>query len=128
MSYHLNRMDKIRKLFRICGQCLCSLPQRKNIQLPAILFLDGYKTHITLQLSGLCEQIGIILYLLPPNTTHTLQPAFAFSNPLKHYTGEKLTTTFSLTIQTIVYVVNTLLHCKKNALDQISKQTIVNSF
>ena len=40
-----------------------------------ILFIDGHKSHITLQLSVKCQEIGIILYLLLPNTTHFLQPA-----------------------------------------------------
>ena len=46
-----------------------------NIKLPVILFVDGHTTHLTLQVSTLCEENRIILYLLPPNTTHILQPA-----------------------------------------------------
>ena len=47
----------------------------KEITKPIILFVDGHKTHLTLQISTFCEENGIILYLLPPNTTHILQPA-----------------------------------------------------
>ncbi|KAJ8914047.1 hypothetical protein NQ315_017566 [Exocentrus adspersus] len=36
---------------------------------------DGHKSHMTLPLSRFCKQQDIILYALPPNTTHILQPA-----------------------------------------------------
>ena len=49
--------------------------KEKNVHLPVILFLDGHSTHMTLQVSTFCEENNIILYLLPPNTTHILQPA-----------------------------------------------------
>ena len=46
-----------------------------NITKPVILFVDGHKTHLTMQLSKYCDENGVVLYLLPPNTTHILQPA-----------------------------------------------------
>ena len=49
--------------------------QRNDIKMPVILFVDGHSTHLTLQTCQFCEQNRIILYLLPPNTTHILQPA-----------------------------------------------------
>ena len=48
---------------------------KNNIKRLVILFIDGHKAHITLQLSVKCQEVGIILYLLLPNTTHFLQPA-----------------------------------------------------
>ncbi|KAJ8966409.1 hypothetical protein NQ314_003539 [Rhamnusium bicolor] len=33
------------------------------------------KTHLSLQLSRWCDENGIILYALPPNTTQIMQPA-----------------------------------------------------
>lgn len=42
--------------------------------LPVILFLDGHKSHLTLNLSKLCCDNKIILVALYPNATHILQP------------------------------------------------------
>lgn len=42
---------------------------------PVLLLIDGHKSHMTLVLSEACEKNQIILYALPPNTTHILQPA-----------------------------------------------------
>ncbi|KAF2885884.1 hypothetical protein ILUMI_20292, partial [Ignelater luminosus] len=36
---------------------------------------NGHKSHMTLALSEFCNKDQIILYALPPNTTHILQPA-----------------------------------------------------
>ncbi|KAF2901136.1 hypothetical protein ILUMI_05055 [Ignelater luminosus] len=36
---------------------------------------NGHKSHTTLALSEFCDKNQIILYALPPNTTHILQPA-----------------------------------------------------
>ncbi|KAK9753014.1 CENP-B N-terminal DNA-binding domain [Popillia japonica] len=47
----------------------------QNIKRPIILFVDGHKSHLTLPLSTWCHENHIILYALPPNTTHILQPA-----------------------------------------------------
>lgn len=55
-----------------------------NIEKPVILFVDGHKTHLTLQISELCNQLGIILVALYPNATRLLQPAdVAAFKPLK---------------------------------------------
>ncbi|KAJ0181661.1 hypothetical protein K1T71_002383 [Dendrolimus kikuchii] len=57
----------------------------KGIKKPVILFIDGHKSHMTLPLSLFCEENGIILYALPANTTHMLQPADVSAfRPLKH--------------------------------------------
>ena len=40
-----------------------------------LLFMDGHKSHMTLELSKFCEENGIILYALPPSTIHIMQPA-----------------------------------------------------
>lgn len=42
---------------------------------PVILFVDGHKTHLTLQVSELCSDLKIILIALYPNCTRILQPA-----------------------------------------------------
>ncbi|CAK1600118.1 unnamed protein product [Parnassius mnemosyne] len=46
-----------------------------KIKKPVLLLVDGHKSHMKLPLSEFCESNGIILYTLPPRTTHILQPA-----------------------------------------------------
>ncbi|XP_017482205.1 PREDICTED: uncharacterized protein LOC108371207 [Rhagoletis zephyria] len=47
----------------------------KNIKRPVILFIDGHKSHLTMELIEFCNEHQIVLYALPPNTTHIMQPA-----------------------------------------------------
>lgn len=47
---------------------------RNNIPKPVVVFLDGHKSHLTLQLGKFCKDNGIILVALYPNSTHILQP------------------------------------------------------
>lgn len=55
-----------------------------SIKKPVLLFVDGHKSHMSLSLSQFCEANGIILYALPANTTHMLQPAdVSVFKPLK---------------------------------------------
>lgn len=59
---------------------------RNNITKPVLLLVDGHKSHMSLMLSTMCEDLQIILYALPPNTTHILQPAdVSVFAPLKAY-------------------------------------------
>ncbi|KAJ8926622.1 hypothetical protein NQ314_020986 [Rhamnusium bicolor] len=46
-----------------------------SIKKPIIVFIDGHRSHMTLSLRKFCEKNEIILYALPQNTTHMLQPA-----------------------------------------------------
>lgn len=45
-----------------------------NVQFPVILFLDGHKSHLSLELCTFCIEKQIIVYCLPPNSTHIMQP------------------------------------------------------
>nr|CAI5857573.1 unnamed protein product [Callosobruchus analis] len=45
-----------------------------HIKLPVLLFLDGHKSHINMELSKFCSEKGILLYCLLPSATHILQP------------------------------------------------------
>lgn len=55
-----------------------------EIPRPVVLFLDGHKSHLTMELSEFCHENQIILYCLPPNTTHIMQPAdVSVFKPLK---------------------------------------------
>lgn len=58
--------------------------RKEGVELPVILFLDGHKSHLSLHLSNLCRENGIIVVALVPNTTHMLQPLdVAVFSPLK---------------------------------------------
>ena len=57
---------------------------KNNIKRPVILFIDGHKSHMTMELIQFCNENRIILYALPPNTTHIMQPAdVSVFKPLK---------------------------------------------
>ena len=46
-----------------------AVPQR-----PVILFVDGHNSHMTLDVIDVARSNGVILFCLPPHTTHALQP------------------------------------------------------
>ncbi|XP_020296543.1 uncharacterized protein LOC109861344 [Pseudomyrmex gracilis] len=57
---------------------------KNNIKKPILCFVDGHKSHMTMQLSQFCDSNDIILYALPPNCTHIMQPAdVSVFKPLK---------------------------------------------
>jgi hypothetical protein len=41
---------------------------------PVVLLMDGHSSHYSLQLIEYAKSVGVILYCLPPRTTHVLQP------------------------------------------------------
>lgn len=58
--------------------------EEQNVPKPVLVFVDGHKSHLTLRLSEYCNENGIILYALPPNATHLIQPAdVSVFKPLK---------------------------------------------
>uniref|UniRef100_A0A2H1WY43 SFRICE_022156 n=1 Tax=Spodoptera frugiperda TaxID=7108 RepID=A0A2H1WY43_SPOFR len=46
-----------------------------KVTFPVILFVDGHKTHLSLEVSELCSKLQIVLIALYPNATRILQPA-----------------------------------------------------
>jgi len=53
---------------------------------PVMLMLDGHKSHINYASIDFCHKNGILLYALPPNTTHVLQPCeLPFAKLKKEY-------------------------------------------
>ena len=46
-----------------------AVPQRQ-----LLLLSDGHQSHVTLDIIDLCQENNIILFCLPPHTTHALQP------------------------------------------------------
>ena len=64
---------------------------KNNVKRPVILFIYRNSSHLTMQLSVKCEELEILLYLLPPNTKHLLQPADVDPfKPLKAYWRQHL--------------------------------------
>ncbi|XP_068896460.1 uncharacterized protein [Tenebrio molitor] len=56
----------------------------KQITFPVILFIDGHKSHYSIELYEFCVKKKIILYCLYPNSTHILQPCdVTIFRPLK---------------------------------------------
>lgn len=43
-----------------------------NIKKTILFFVDGHRPHMSILLSQFCDDTGIILYLLPPNSTHRM--------------------------------------------------------
>ena len=60
--------------------------KKRNTKFPIIVFFDGHKSHISLPLSELCRENGIILVCLIAQATHILQPLdVAFIKALKEF-------------------------------------------
>lgn len=57
----LQWFKKIFLKYTVCGQ-------------PVLLLVDGHKSHMTLELVDLARENNVILFCLPPHTTHALQP------------------------------------------------------
>lgn len=60
--------------YEYIGNVFLPFINEQKIQKPIIVFLDGHKSHLSLQLSEMCRDNGIILVALYPNATHILQP------------------------------------------------------
>ena len=45
-----------------------------DVARPVILFVDGHKSHYSLEICDFADEAGIKLWLLKPNSTQTLQP------------------------------------------------------
>ena len=66
-------------------------------QRPVVLFTDGHKSHINIDVIDLCRQNDIILFCLPPHTTHALQPldVSVFKSLKDHYAKTVRSLTFA---------------------------------
>ncbi|KAJ8883067.1 hypothetical protein PR048_014906 [Dryococelus australis] len=47
---------------------------KDNAKFPVTLFLGRHKSHLSLEFSKFCDQKEILLYCLPPNAAHIMQP------------------------------------------------------
>ncbi|XP_036342576.1 uncharacterized protein LOC118751857 [Rhagoletis pomonella] len=87
-SWFLGRSEsgwmKSETFFEYVANCVHNRLLADGVERPVILFVDGHKSHLTLELSEFCNRNQIILYALPPNTTHIMQPAdVSVFKPLK---------------------------------------------
>lgn len=58
--------------------------KKRDVTFPVLLFLDGHRSHVNLDVTDLCMENEIVLYCFPPNSTHILQPAdVGLFKPLK---------------------------------------------
>lgn len=48
--------------------------KERGISFPVILFLDNHSSHISVSVSNRCDELGVVLITLYPNSTHVLQP------------------------------------------------------
>ena len=100
---------------------------KQKVQFPVIFFLDGYKSHLSLELSDFCNKHQIILVALFPNATHIIQPCdVAIFRALKYKWKEavqlhKQETQTALTKATFAPLF-------KKAFDQLSVDSIKNGF
>ena len=75
---------KSETFYEYVANCMDLWLDENQIKRPVILFVDGHKSHLTLHLSKFCDERRIILYALPANTTHMMQPAdVSVFKPLK---------------------------------------------
>ena len=63
-----------REIFLLILKDLAKHLDDKKIKRPFILFIDGYKGHLGLEISLFCKENGIQLILFKPNSTHLCQP------------------------------------------------------
>lgn len=61
-----------------------------NVTFPVILFVDGHRSHLSYELSTLCDKLKIEIIALYPNATRILQPAMLLLLLHLKMLGEKL--------------------------------------
>uniref|UniRef100_A0ABD2XFZ9 DDE-1 domain-containing protein n=1 Tax=Trichogramma kaykai TaxID=54128 RepID=A0ABD2XFZ9_9HYME len=100
---------------------------KNEVPFPVVYFLDGHKSHLSLELSGFCREKSIILISLFPNSTHIIQPCdVAIFRAVKIKWREQIQ---SYKQQTHVPLTRAnFAPLLKNALDTLSVETIKNGF
>ena len=103
---------------------------KNNIKQPVILFVDGHKSHMSMALSLFCDEKGIILYALPPNTIYIMQPAdVSVFRPLQQE-WKKTLRKWQAKPENLNKTVTKTIFCKvfKETLDLDMTQTTKNEF
>ncbi|GBP20461.1 Tigger transposable element-derived protein 6 [Eumeta japonica] len=99
-----------------------------NIKKPVILFIDGHKSHITLQLSLTCKELGVELVALYPNTTRITQPAdVSVFGPIKKMYRKAVYKFQSENVGEVVTKLNIAIIIKA-IVDDLKSQTIIKGF
>jgi len=98
-----------------------------EVKFPVILYLDGHKSHLSLELSEFCTEKKIILYCLPPNATHILQPCdVSIFKPLKSYWKDMVKAHNLISKSPITK--NNFGNIFKDAFDKVKPESIINGF
>jgi hypothetical protein len=87
-SYFLGRSDSgwmvSETFYEYITNCFYPWLLENKIKFPVLLFLDGHKSHINVELFNFCIEKSVLLYCLPPNATHIVQPCdVSIFKPLK---------------------------------------------
>ncbi|XP_072395014.1 uncharacterized protein [Diabrotica undecimpunctata] len=119
---------KNENFYEYIGNVLYKYLVAKNNNFPVILFVDGHKTHLTIQTSKLCSKLQIILVALYPNATKIIQPAdIAAFKPLKANWNRAVlkfrreNSNSVITKENFALVLNT-------AISQLKSDSIINGF
>ena len=96
---------------------------------PLILLVDGHSSHIDINTSKFCKENGILLYCLPPHSSHITQPLdVGFYGPLKT-AWKKAVAKYTLNNIGKSVTKYTFARVFKEAwLNTVKLSTIVNSF
>lgn len=101
---------------------------KSNTELPIILFVDGHKSHLTYEISMLCNDLKIILIALYPNATRILQPADVSAfKPLKSEWKKAVLNWKQNNLNDILTKINFAPVLQK-AVNNIKRTNIVNGF
>ena len=96
---------------------------------PVVLLVNGHSTHIDIEISKLCKEKGILLYCLPPHSSHITQPLdVGFYGPLKQ-AWKKAVTNYAVDHVGKSVTKQTFAQIFKEAWENTVKvSTIINSF
>lgn len=102
---------------------------KNAIQLPVVFFVDGHSSHVAIEVADQCQELGIILVALYPNTTRITQPAdVAIFKPLKNQ-WKKCMDEWSSTHEGEIFTVIQFGPTLEKAVNEgIKKNSIINGF
>eukprot|EP00057_Strongylocentrotus_purpuratus_P006778 XP_011661252.1 PREDICTED: uncharacterized protein LOC105436902 [Strongylocentrotus purpuratus] len=60
--------------FCYISNCFIPFVKQKGVNFPVLLLVDGDRSHLSFELNELCKVNKVILYCLPPNASHMIQP------------------------------------------------------
>ncbi|CAG4940214.1 unnamed protein product [Parnassius apollo] len=99
-----------------------------NIPKPVILFIDGHKSHITLQLSLTCKVLGIELIALYRNTSRITQPAdVSVFGPIKKLYRKEVAKFQAHNMGEVVTQLN-IASILKSIVEEIKPDNIISGF